>query len=312
MRIFVRPHQHKADAIIRGLAALGHKLVRKSAEAALFDHGNAYGGAGMNKLAERCWERGATIVLYPHAVTPPWWYDGLWDFDRRIAAILTTTETHREIVAGWGLGCEVHAIGWPYCEQRPFEPADRVQKILFGPIHPPINGTLREEALESNRAAMAALQALLPDVQVTVRYIHELDRQGLWRHPGMTYVRGEPNGSHREIDEADLVIGEGMFLHLAVARGKPAISLNQRNPIRPNNGLFGPPKHWAEFADLVSYSLDMHDGPLKALFEAARRTEQTEWRNRNVGETMDPRRLDGILAGIRARDLARRGEREGS
>jgi len=50
----------------------------------------------------------------------------------------------------------------------------------------------------------------------------------------------------------------------------------------------------------------MRDGPLAELIDRARLTEQTEWRNRNVGETMDPQRLDGILAGIRERDLARR------
>ena len=303
MRIYVKPHQHKADAIIQALEHGGHKLARRSVDVALFDVVNGYRGEGFLAKAQILWNEGATIVLYPHAATIPWWYDGVWELDPRIAGILVTTEAHQKIVERFvPQDVMVRPIGWTLCEQRSFKSIDLIQRILFMPIHPPKGGMLRKEAREANRQTMVALSALADRYEIIVRFIGDLDRQGIWYHPGITYLKALPDGGLDEIDAADLVIAEGTALHLAVARGKPTIGINQHEAPRSNFGDLGG-KHWSEYADVLSYPIDQSDGPLEDLFLLANSSEQENWRKENVGESMEIEKLEYLLSLIRDYDL---------
>lgn len=311
MRIYVKPHQHKAETLIRMLTQGGHKLARRSVDIALFDVVSGYRGEGFLVKAEELWNEGATIMIYPHAATVPWWYDGVWELDQRVAGILVTTKAHRKIVESFILPTVmVQATGWMLCEQQPFQPVDRVRRILFMPIHPPKGGLLREEAREANRKAMLSLSSLADQYEITVRYIGDLDRQGIWYHPGMTYLHALPDGGLDEIDATDLVIAEGTALHLAVARGKPVIGINQHEAPRSNFGDQGG-EHWQDYAGVLRYPIDLNDGPLEDLVRIAGYEEQIKWREDNIGEDLTLEKLESSLCQIREHDLRVLGQRDG-
>lgn len=311
MKYYLHHHQHKGKQIDKALRAMGHIPVRANADIGLFDHdcnreivkegGMEIPSNEPRAMLKRIKDEGSKIVLYPHSVLPPWWYDGIFKWEAgRIDSILVIGEGHRKATQVIIPDADVKSIGWSFCPQRKFIKPKSVRRILFAPVHPPMRGTLRPDAAQENARANEMLKKIAEKRTVIVRHIHSLATNNLTNCNKFIYRNGKPDGSFDDIDNADLVIAEGTFMYLAVARGKPVIGLNQHNPLRGNN-LFHkyPPEKWGQYAPYFKYPLDMSDGKIEDLIYQAVAGEQEEWRANCIGNDMTPQGLSRILEEVR-------------
>jgi len=137
------------------------------------------------------------------------------------------------------------------------------------------------------------------DFEVTVRYIDDLDKQGLRPYSAFEWIRGEPDGSTKEIDQTDVVIAEGTYMYLSVARGKPTIGINQHLPYRANkmSDVYCP-RNWDKYGHLIRYPINYKPGRLGDLISKATSGEESEWRERCIGRSMDPQEFAGKVEAI--------------
>jgi hypothetical protein len=160
---------------------------------------------------------------------------------------------------------------------------------------------LRPEAYTANRSIFRELKRIERNegVEVVIRYIGKLQEQGLKPYPEFKFVEGARDGATREIDKADVVIAEGTFMYLAVARGKPTVGINQHLPTRANkNYARYTPHTWDKYGHLFAYPINYQPGQLRKLIEQAAGGEQSEWRADNIGEDMDSLAFAGMVEGI--------------
>lgn len=304
MKYYIVHHQHKGFKIHEIIKKAGWKIDHKNPDILLIDHDIGKWNSGEHrKIVELYKEKGTTIIIYPHSATIPWWYDGIVAPDEGVKAILVGTEFQREITSTFVKVTPVYSIGWAFCPQKKFQKIDQISKILFAPIHPPMNGFLRSEAKESNTRILRKLIELTPKVQVVVRHIGNLERQGLFNHAKIIYKNGKPDGNYQDIDWADLVIAEGTFMYMAVSRGKPVVGINQNIPITPNNqnGEIVP-KTWSNYGNKMAYPIDFNEQNMLELFCRATSEEQSEWRKNFVGEDIEPTKFIALLNNIRRKD----------
>jgi hypothetical protein len=193
----------------------------------------------------------------------------------------------------YGLRCPLKVVGWHFCPINPFKPRDRVKRILFAPIHPNSNGFLSRIDKDLNVRTFKRLLTLLTDgIVLTVRYLHDLQQNGLWKAGGVEYILGTPDLSYREIDQSDLVVSHQTLAHLAVARGVPTLMMGEWLPPRWGGSEDAPAfvKSWDKYKDLLMYPLDvLADGDLndlvcRAIFSDV---EIADWRNRLIGQPFD-------------------------
>jgi hypothetical protein len=143
---------------------------------------------------------------------------------------------------------------------------------------------------ESRQANIQAFEELLKlkGVTILVRYLHKLSQNGLWVQRGVRYLQGRPDGSHREIDWADLTVAHQTHAYIAVARGKPVIMLGDRTcPSTgnlPSNIRYA--AHWEAYREYLAYPYDVADGNLAAQIEQASHSDVAirEWRERFIGQ----------------------------
>lgn len=293
MRYWILHHQHKGLPIDLALKEAGWEYSQK-ADIALFDTNHH------QKLVRMFEKRRSTLVIYPHTAVACWWYDGVMELPEGFKAILVVGEGQKEVQKIITPNIRVESIGWGYCPILPFQNVKKVKRITFAPIHPAGN-RLRPEAKQANARAFKKLLSL-ENVQIVVRMIGSLENNGLWNSPKVIWKNAKPDGSYAEIDIADLVVGEGMYLHLAVARGKPVIALNQHVVNRSNNETKNLPKNWDKYNHLQAYPVDMDDDDdiIKLIDRAM--VEQTAWKRRFIGEKMQSENLSNILKDIRSQD----------
>lgn len=292
MQYWIHHHQHKGKPIEDALINQGWQY-SQAPDVALFD-------IARNKPIERRFRRGgATLVTYPHTAIAGWWYDGILEPPNGFSAILAIGEGQKEVQKIITPNIRVETIGWSYCPVLPFQKPKAIKQILFAPIHPGIDGKLRPEAKDANARVYKQLLGM-KGVQATVRVIGKLENNGLWESPDVTIKYAEPDGSYADIDAADLVIAEGMYLSLAVARGKPSIGMNQHVSQKVNgNGCT--PKRWWEYNRLQAYPIDFDDGDLAELIDKATDEFQvSEWKKRFIGEQLQPEYLSDLLKNIRS------------
>lgn len=308
MKYFIMHHQHKGKPIDKALRETGWRYQLRNVDIALFDHAinRTEPEAGRN-IIHKFHKEGATIVIYPHSPTGAWWMDGdLFPKEGAVQNELVIAEGQERVSKIINPDMHVHKIGWSYCPIREFKKPARLKRILFAPIHGPIKGHFREEAVEANKRIYSTLLKLTDEYQIVVRHINSLERCGLWYSPKPIFVLGKPDGSYKDIDAADLVIAEGTFMYLAVARGKPTIGINQHIPIRPNNTYREfVPKHWDEYGEYMGYPIDFDDGDIISLIDKAM-VEQTAWKNLFIGEPMNSNNLSKTLQNIRGQDARQR------
>lgn len=268
---FVQSYQHKARPLAMALKQAGFVPSHGSPDVALFDR-------PVTPKAEFYNRKGAAIMEYPHSALPPWWYDGIEEFPDYVKCVFVVGEGQKEAMKTIEPKANVQVCGFPWAKQLPFQKKP-VKRILFAPIHPS-RTAIRPEAKEVNRRIQEALLQL-DGYQVTCRTLGDRSLQGIKEPTSMKMVRAGPDGKTQHIDNADLVIAEGTMLFLAVARGKPAIGINQSVVNRYNyDSDENEPKNWDNYNGYFRYPIDFDDAPLSELIEYAAGGEQLEWRQR--------------------------------
>lgn len=293
MKYWILHHQHKGKPIEEALRS--QKWVySQTPDIALFDT------ARNNRIADMFRKKKSTLVLYPHTAIAAWWYDGLMELSDNYAAMLVIGEGQKQVQQIITPNMRTEIIGWGYCPILPFNKPKVVKRIVFAPIHPS-GDTLRPEARDVNARVYKRLLSL-PNVQIVLRVIGKLEDNGLWYSPKTIVKAGKPDGSYAEIDIADLVIAEGMYLSLAVARGKPAIGMNQRIAIKVNRSGHVP-ERWDEYNHLQAYPIDFDDGDIMELIDrASQESSVKEWKDRFIGEQLQPKKLSDLLIDIRGQN----------
>jgi hypothetical protein len=127
---------------------------------------------------------------------------------------------------------------------------------------------------------------------VTVRYLGDLEANGLWRVPGVEFVQGKPDNSVHDIDRHDLVVGKETFAWMAVARGVPTIMFGQEHSPEDDEGRVQV-KNWERYRDLVRFPFDLSDGPVEdvAVRASSDAVVVNAWRDEWIGRPLTVDRL---------------------
>lgn len=310
MRYFICQHQHKGIGLDTALKREGWLPRHRRVDIALFDHSiNRMSPEAGRSTIKKFYEEGATILTYPHGATGSWWMDSdIYQKDVRVFANLVLSEGHQHVEGIIQPHLSHHIIGWNYCPIKEFNKNHEIKKILFAPIHASLKGNkLRREAVDANVRVYNSLIRLSDRYKITVRHLNPLGVIGLNYTSKMKFKPSQPDGSYDDIDDADLVIAEGTYMYLSVARGKPTIGINQRIPIRPNhlNDKFEP-KNWELYGNYMAYPIDFDDAPLEDLIQMAASEEQTDWKRLFIGSNMDNRKVSILLQKLRKEDILKR------
>lgn len=299
---FILHHQNKGKPIFSALMNNGWRYQERKPDVSFFDHTLNRGQPDTSRtILKRLYNEGSKIITYPHGATGAWWLDGdMFHPDKHVCCDLVISEGQKHIAEIIDPDTKHEVIGWSLCPQKKFEKPKKLLRILFASIHPPERSEFRPEAKAANTRIDKALSKLTGNHQIIYRHINSLEANGLVNNQRAIYVRGKPDGSYVDIDNADLVIAEGTYMYMAVARGKPVIGINQHLPIRANNSkLRFEPKQWEKYGEYQAYPIDFDDGELVDLIEMAISEEQTEWRSRFIGNQMDEKIFSDLIHKIR-------------
>lgn len=297
MRYFISHHQHKGNEIDLALKQEGWLFKHRKPDLVLLDHyinkAKPEEGRGLMK---RYYTDGSVIISYPHGATGSWWMDNdSYPPNKMVFANLVIGEGHKYVEEIILPNLNHYVIGWSYCPIKEFKKHE-IKKILFAPIHASFrDDNLRSEALDANSRIYDALLNLQSRYQIMVRHLNPLGSIGLKYNSKIKYNWAKPDGSYEDIDNADLVIAEGTYMYMAVARGKPTIGINQHIPIRPNSNEPFILKNWDKYGDYMAYPIDFDDGKLEDLIDAAAKEEQTQWKKLFIGNQMDSKKLSNLL-----------------
>lgn len=257
---------------------------------AILDHDVGPDGIGhLQKLIPL--ERfGVPVFMIPHAARPTVFWDGIYDIWPHTICTFVIAEGHKEVMNRYGYPLPIEVSGWPFCPIKPYRPAKKVSKILFGPIHPNTNGWLCDVDRDINRKAFERLWKYCQETgaELTVRYIRQLEANGLREVAGVKYLKAVPDGSTKEIDEADLVVSHQTFAYLAVARGRPTLMMGEDVPPRSGNAPenLRYVNHWDKYADLMAYPMDILHGDTAELIEKVTQSDAdiVKWRSDMIGK----------------------------
>jgi len=307
MKYFISQHQHKGEKIMNALREEGWVYRKIEPDIALFDHNVNLSNPSEGRLIVKEYiNQGSTIITYPHGATGSWWEDSnSHSAYNTIFADLVIGEGHKHVAEIIQPELDHYTIGWSYCPLKEFKKT-QVKKILFAPIHASARtNALREEAIDINTRVYNALIPLSRDYNITVRHLNPLNTIGLRYNSRINFKAGIPDGSYNDIDNADLVIAEGTYMYLSVARGKPTIGMNQHIPIRPNHKLIEyKVNNWDKYGEYMAYPIDFDDGDLSDLIQKASKEEQIEWKKLFIGDEMNNRYLSDLLKDLRKKHLS--------
>lgn len=305
-KFYLSDHQGKGRAYARALVNAGYEQAASGSEDGLgfvlYDHDVGSGGMGFRNGLDYFHARGMKVMLYPHAARPMVQWDGMYPVWPHARVNFTIAAGHREVMESFGYPIPVEVAGWTYCEIKGFaagKSREGLQKIkvLFGPIHPNNNGWMHPVDKAKNAEILHRLLKT-PDIELTVRHIKRIDLSGLWMVDGVKYVMGKANQCIDEIDQADVVVGNQTFAHLAVARGKPLIMFG--DDVKPHSGNrpenFRYAKSWEKYRHLLQYPLEIEaagDGEVvRGMMQRAMMEDVgAEWRERFIGKAFDGARF---------------------
>jgi hypothetical protein len=288
-------HQNKGLPLVRAMEAAGWRWTSQSSHAqAIFSDSDV---PSRSKSLTSFHQRGKKIFLYPHAARPNLFndFEGYPPFPHTTAHFIPAIG-HAEILRLIGLRHTFEVTGWYLCPIRPFQPREQVRKILFAPIHPNSNGTLSTADKKINADTMRKLMPLVEsgEIELTIRFLRGLEKNGLWPVDGVNYIEGQPDQSFEQIDAADVVVSHQTFAHIAVARGVPTVMMGEDVPPRigcEEYGTFQYVRNFDRYKHLLMYPLDiLAEENTPALLERAVRSdaEIADWRARLIGQPFDP------------------------
>jgi hypothetical protein len=286
MRFAAKDHNNSVAPILSAMVELGYIPDGENPELILIDHDSPpYYRHIIDQYP------GATILLYPHGDPYMFAWDGIWEVNQRTAGYLSSNIGAAEIMRRYGYPKPIQVIGWYRCEQRAFAPTDKIERVVFAPIHPLNNGYLNKYHKQANIKAYKALLEM--PIQLVVRHIDSLPANGLWPVGGVEYIDGRMDGS---TTPADIVITNvGTYLATTVAQGKPVVAYGQDYPILDghDDDSLRFSQHWDDYKDYLRYAYDIEDG-FYALEKAAC-VEAAVWREKFIGEQFTTRRLERAL-----------------
>src|SRR5690606_18540107 len=140
--------------------------------------------------------------LYPHTTRPFLQYDGMYPPHPKVTAMFTIGVGQRKITQMFVGKRPVHAVGWALCKMGKFRRNKNPRKVLFAPIHVNGNGYLSPQQTDTNRRAFEKLLSAKDELEIKVRFLHDLKQTGLWVEKGVEYIFGNADQTHAEIDWA--------------------------------------------------------------------------------------------------------------
>ena len=287
MRLTFHDHHQKSYPLQDTLIEMGAELVFTAADLMLIDHdGTEYYQNFINQLCGL----DTRVVIYPHGagVFPAW--DGVYKPHPRTVAVLVVGSGQKEAMAAYGYPNPVHSIGWFWCEQKPFQPPQGM-KTLFAPVHCLNNGYIHPSWMGRNKDVYSLL--LSREVDLKVRHVGHMRRSGIYPAYGVEYSLAKHETMLSDIDEADVVIANGTFAHLAIARGKPTIMFDEGMPYQDHGK---PAVNWNLYKDIAHYPLQFFGCDIDA--NVSDDKSIADWKSRFIGEPMKPEVLATTLREI--------------
>ena len=303
MIFYVSDHQHKSVGLCAALISAGHKLAHQpdQAEAVLVDYPVAWHPNRNLEIVQEAHAQGKPCFEYPHGAPPPMQYDGVAPACKELTASLVHSEGHAELMRRIEYPVPTSVVGWYYCKLKPETHPAEIGSILYAPAHPWADGVTNQEYwYDANRRSYHAILDHPAPVK-TVRFYGTLAANGLTPEPGVTLVRArleQIREQVKQIDQHDLVVSDGTFAYLAVARGKPTIMLGQDRVWHNDQGtLTVNVERWETYRQYMRWPYDLDDGDFPDVAEAARAGGERahEWRHLFVGDQLDPEELSDTL-----------------
>lgn len=217
------------------------------------------------------------VLLYPHGALAI--YSGFFPPDPRIDAQLVHGAGTARLLERMSLDREVHVIDWSYGAQIPFRAPDRVDRVLFGPIHPGDAGELAAVYREENQRVLSGLLEL--DAEIIVQLRGTTEQNGLLETGHARLVPSTLTAGAREIDQADLVVSNGTYACVALARGRPTVMFGQSLP--PEDTGRRPWRDEFNCGPIPRYPLDFDDAELPELIDGALANAGKDWADEFVG-----------------------------
>lgn len=287
MKITILDHQNKSVRMQEALVELGHQIVFGNADLILLDHTAT---PVHEQLLGKASVQGSMVATYSHGANSFNAWDGIWPLPKNVDAHIAISEGEKECMQRYGYPNPIYVMGWPWCEQKPYQETEK-KKVLFAPVHPLAgNGFLKSERLKANKITYSRL--LAEDIDLKVRFIHSLGANGLWPAYGVEFVRGNPDNTFEDIDEADVVIAWGTYAYLSVARGKPTMMFGQDIPLGDG---------WSEQNWRWSQNWRAYKSYLHYPYEYVGKIDvgnPEEWRETFIGGDFDAGRFGDILSEI--------------
>lgn len=294
---YLKEHQHKGAEFVIALIMGKYWRTRRrmSADFIFFDHDIGAHGIGWRPGLEQAHEAGKPVFFYPHSARPNVMADTHppWPYAR---AMFTIGEGHKEVLQALNYPCPIEVCGWTYSEIRPFKPVKPhgEVKVLFAPIHPNNNGYLGDEDKQLNARVLRLLMDT-PNIDITVRHIKDLEHNGLWYEDSVKFVNGQPDGTTKEIEEADVIIGSYTLAYISVALGKPLIMMAEQ--MRPHvgntSGQIYYSGNWEKYREIMRYPFEVEDcfdgTDLSDMMAAVMKGDKAveNWKERFIGQPFE-------------------------
>lgn len=304
-RFFFVNHQLKGQAYAEALRLAGYYPTPSVAQAQFLLTDRDVTKAAREMLNHAS-QHGLPCILYPHSAAPPtvrW--DGMYQPHPGITVVFVHAPGHKAVMQSYQFPHRVEVAGWSYSPIKEFRPSQKLETVLFAPIHPNHNGWLSEEDQDLNRRTQALLVRLSKELgfKLRVRYLRFLAQNGLERAPEVQYIRGFPDLSYKDIEEADLIVSHETFASISVALGKPTLMFGE--DIAPRLGhspeLYTHAVHWKDYQHLMAFPLDLLNcSDPKALIAETLQSDLKvrDWKTRMIGQPFNPEFVVNTIRGL--------------
>lgn len=300
---YMTNHQNKSHKLAQALIDAGWTrsgtAIHPSVKCALFDHDVGPGGIGFRSPLVELEKHGMPVMMFPHAARPNLQWDGMYPVWPHARVMFTSTEEHGEVMRRYGYPIPTEAIGWIFCDQKPFKKVEKERNInvLFAPIHPNNNGFLHPIDKAINASVYSTL-IMTPGIKVKVRHVKRADLNGLWHVSGVSWKLGktEIEDALADIDAADVVFGHQTLAYMAVARGKPLVMFGDQMVPKSGNDMKNMrfAKNYEKYRDLMKYPAEAENarcGPemMKLIQRVISKDVGKSWKERMIGSVFDPK-----------------------
>lgn len=287
---FICTEYHKQGTKLSDIMLMaGHEIDIENPDVMLIDH--TAGFHYKNLLGDY---PDAVVIEYAHGEGVNVTYDGIYTPSKRTALHLATSEEQAHVMRLYGYSYPIEVIGWYLTEQEEFKPSyEKKPRVLFVPIHPGTgNGWMHPTHEVANSVMYTKLLSL--DIDLTVRYLGNLDSHGLWDEPSVKFIRGRPGVWDQGYDLT--ITYNKTYLAGCVALGMPVAAYAQHYPWFESRSQdhYQKAKNWDLYKQYVRYpySLDtLHHDSLMAMMRTAMSTEASDWRKRWIGNQIDKERF---------------------